>query len=139
MRSASTQIMMKMVSSQSCQSQVARYCVIGVLALAAAILSGTRLLAHDMWIEPSTYSPGTGQMVSVRFKVGQDFLGDPIPRTSTLVNQFVVDDGEGRKPVVGREGGDPAGYLRVAAPGLLIVGYRSNPSSVELTAEKFSQ
>ena len=45
----------------------------------------------------------------------------------------------GRKPVVGRDGADPAGFLRVAAPGLLVIGYRSNPSAVELTADKFNQ
>ena len=30
-------------------------------------------------------------------------------------------------------------FLRVATPGLLVVGYRSNPSSVDLTADKFNQ
>ena len=43
------------------------------------------------------------------------------------------------KPVVGRDGGDPAGFLRVATPGLLVIGYRSNPSPVELPADKFNQ
>src|SRR5262249_20864873 len=56
-----------------------------------------------------------------------------------LINQFVVEDAAGRKPVVGRDGADPAGFLRVAMPGLLVIGYRSNPSTAELTAEKFNQ
>ena len=34
---------------------------------------------------------------------------------------------------------DPAGFLRVDTPGLLVVGYRSNASAVELAAEKFNQ
>ncbi len=97
------------------------------------------LHAHDMWIEPATFSPVAGQIVSVKLRVGQDFLGDPLPRSSALINQFVVIDSEGRKPVVGREGGDPAGLLRVPSVGLLIVGYYSNSSTVELTAEKFNQ
>src|SRR5262249_11171309 len=66
-------------------------------------------------------------------------LGDPLPRDPALIQQFIVEDAEGRKPVVGRDGRDPAGFLRVASPGLLIVGYRSNPSAVELTPEKFNQ
>src|SRR5207244_3918798 len=45
----------------------------------------------------------------------------------------------GRKPVVGRDGADPAGLVRVAAPGLLIIGYRSNPSPIVLPAAKFNQ
>src|SRR5579864_4817592 len=106
---------------------------------AFAALSLTPLLAHDMWIEPTTFLPENGEIVGVKLRVGQDFLGDPLPRDPALINQFIVEDTESRKPVIGRDGRDPAGFLRVAAPGLLVVGYRSNPSSVELTAEKFNQ
>ena len=112
---------------------------LGLLVLAAAALSHVTLFAHDMWIEPATFSPESGEIVSVRLRVGQDLLGDPLPRDSRLVNQFIVEDAEGRKPVVGRDGADPAGFMRAATPGLLIVGYQSNPSAVELTAEKFNQ
>src|SRR5262245_1795361 len=103
------------------------------------VLSGVSLGAHDMWIHPTTFSPASGQIVGVRLRVGQDLLGDPVPRDPALIDQFVVEDGAGRKPLVGRDGADPAGLLRVATPGLLVVGYRSNPSPVELTAEKFNQ
>jgi uncharacterized GH25 family protein len=111
----------------------------GILVAAAVALAGAPLLAHDMWMEPSTFSPAAGDIVSVRLRVGQDLLGDPIPRDPALVNQFVFEDGSGRKPLVGRDGADPAGFLRVAAPGLVVIGYRSNPSLVELTPEKFNQ
>jgi uncharacterized GH25 family protein len=107
--------------------------------MAGIVAIGVPLFAHDMWIEPLTFSPETGQIVSVKLRVGQDLLGDPLPRDPALVNQFIVEDAEGRKPVVGRDGADPAGFLRVAVPGLLVVGYRSNPSFVELTPEKFNQ
>src|SRR5262249_49361353 len=93
----------------------------------------------DMWIHPTTFLPESGQIVGVRLRVGQDLLGDPVPRDPALIDQFIVEDAAGRKPLVGRDGADPAGFLRVAAPGLMIVGYRSNPSPVELTAEKFNQ
>jgi hypothetical protein len=92
-----------------------------------------------MWIEPATFLPESGQIVSVRLRVGQDLLGDPLPRSSELINQFIVVDPEGRKPVVGRDGRDPAGFVRVPMPGLMVVGYYSNPSSVELNAAKFNQ
>jgi uncharacterized GH25 family protein len=101
--------------------------------------SGAQVLAHDMWIEPTTFSPPPGEIVGVRLRVGQDMLGDPLPRDATLINQFIVEDAAGRKPVVGRDGGDPAGFVRAAMPGLLIIGYRSNPSPIELPAEKFNQ
>jgi uncharacterized GH25 family protein len=109
------------------------------LAVAAMALSGAPLFAHDMWIEPTTFSPGPGQMLGVWLRVGQDLLGDPLPRNASLINQFVFEDAAGRKPVVGRDGADPAGFLRADKPGLLVIGYRSNPSAVELAADKFNQ
>ena len=112
---------------------------LGGLVMTALALSCAPLLAHDMWIEPTTFSPESGEIVGVRLRVGQDLLGDPLARDSALVNQFVVEDAAGRKPVVGRDGTDPAGFVRVATPGLLVIGYRSNPSAIELAPEKFNQ
>jgi uncharacterized GH25 family protein len=97
------------------------------------------LLAHDMWIEPTTFAPESGDIVGLKLKVGQDLLGDPLARDSQLINQFIVEDSAGRKPVVGRDGGNPAGFIRASDPGVLVVGYHSNPSTVEETAEKFNQ
>ena len=101
---------------------------LAVPVVAAIALSRAPLFAHDMWIVPTTFSPEPGEIV-----------GDPLPRDPALVNQFVVEDAAGRKPVYGRNGADPAGLLRVAMPGLLVIGYRSNPSAIELAADKFNQ
>ena len=110
-----------------------------LILLTAVILWSVPLAAHDMWIEPATFAPEVGQVVSVRLRVGQDLLGDPLLLDPSLVNQFVVKDADGLRPVVRRDGGDPAGLLRVAAPGLLVIGYRSNPSAIEMAADKFNQ
>ena len=103
------------------------------------VLCRAPLFAHDMWIEPRPFRPATGEIVSVRLRVGQDLLGDPLPLDPALVNQFVVKDVAGRRPVVRRDGADPAGLVRVATPGLLVIGYGSNPSALELPAPKFDQ
>jgi uncharacterized GH25 family protein len=108
-------------------------------ALATIVLFAVPVFAHDMWIEPTTFSPLSGEIVGARLLVGQGMLGDPLPRTTSLINQFVVEDASGRKPLVGRDGGNPAGYLRVNNPGMSVVGYFSNPSTVDETAEKFNQ
>ena len=111
-----------------------------VLVVAAIALTGAPLAAHDMWIEPTTFSPETGKIIGLKLRVGQDLLGDPLAYDPALINQFVFEDATGRKAVVGgRSGADPAGLLRVATPGLVVVGYHSNPSAVELTPEKFNQ
>lgn len=107
--------------------------------MTAIVLCRATLFAHDMWIEPRPFRPATGDIVSVRLRVGQDLLGDPLPLDPALVNQFVVEDRAGRRPVVRREGADPAGLVRVATPGLLVIGYGSNPSPLELPAPKFDQ
>ena len=105
----------------------------------ALLLTCLPLLAHDMWIEPTTFFPGTGEIVAVKLRVGQDLLGDPLPLNPALVNQFVVQDAAGRRPVVSRNGGDPAGLVRVAENGVLVIGYSSNPSALEQPADKFNQ
>jgi uncharacterized GH25 family protein len=110
-----------------------------VLIGVAVALSSAPVMAHDMWIEPTTFSPLPGQIVGVRLRVGQDLLGDPLPLDPALVNQFVMENGEGQQPVVRRAGADPAGLVRVAVPGVTVIGYRSNPSATELAAEKFNQ
>ena len=113
---------------------------LGRLAVAVVVLSvAPRLFAHDLWIEPSTFFPEPGTIVGLRLRVGENLLGDPLPRDPSLINQFVFEDASGRKPVVGRDGADPAGFLRAATPGMLVVGYHSNPSAIEQTAEKFNR
>jgi len=109
------------------------------LVAAALALSAGPLAAHDMWIEPTSFLPDAGKIIGVRLRVGQDFLGDPLPRDPALIEQFISVDSTGRKPVYGRDGADPAGLLRVAEPGLSILGYQSRPKPIVLPAATFNQ
>ena len=103
-----------------------------------AMLHGAPLLAHDLWIEPATFQPQPGQPVGLRLRVGQALQGDPLPLVAARVRQFMVVDAAGRRSGVGAgHGAEPAGLLRVTAPGLHIVGYHSLASAVELAADKF--
>ena len=102
-----------------------------------ALLAGAApLLAHDLWIEPTSFSPKAGQVVGVKLRVGMNLAGEPVPRYASLIRQFVVAKDSDRKPVPGREGADPAGYIRAGQGQVL--GYFSNPSRIELPAEKFN-
>jgi uncharacterized GH25 family protein len=109
------------------------------LLVSLLTLSTVSLFAHDMWIEPTAFLPDAGRIIGLRLRVGQDFLGDPLPYNSALIDQFIGVDSTGRKPVVGHDGNDPAGLIRVAGAGMLIIGYNSNPSPVVLPAGKFNQ
>src|SRR4051812_17198272 len=115
----------------------------GVRRLLAAIVmtaaaGSVPLVAHDMWIEPTTFSPAAGDIIGARLRIGQDMIGDPLPRDASLINQFIAADTKGRRELVGRNGADPAGLGRISEPGLLVIGYFSHPSRVELPAEKFA-
>ena len=84
-----------------------------VLGLFASVLAASiPLSAHDFWIEPTGFTADLGRIVGVKLRVGQDFHGDPVPRGDALIGDFVVVDAAGRRPVVGRDGSDPAGLLR---------------------------
>ncbi|HVR39517.1 MAG TPA: DUF4198 domain-containing protein [Thermoanaerobaculia bacterium] len=109
------------------------------LLTALLLLAATGVPAHDFWIEPSTFRPTPGTTVAASLRVGVDFAGDPVPRSTQLFETFVARDAKGTKDVVGFEGRDPAGYVRVENPGVTIVGYRSKANPLELPAEKFEQ
>ena len=105
-----------------------------VTVLCAAALPAA---AHDFWIEPSTFKPAVGETVLASLRVGQDFLGDPVPRSTPVIESFIVRDAKGEHPVTGFENQDPAGYLRLDSAGAAIIGYRSKPYPLQLAAAKF--
>ena len=94
---------------------------------------------HDFWIEPSTFHPAVGDTVSFGLRVGQDFLGDPVARSQSLIDTFVARDSKAQHPVGGFENQDPAGYIKVARGGVTTVAYRSKANPLELPAGKFNQ
>lgn len=104
-----------------------------------ALLLPCTASAHDFWIEPATFRPAVGALVPMSLRVGQDFIGDPVPRDPSVIERFVARMGADEKPIAGFEGRDPAGLLRVEAPGAIVVGFRSRPTPLELPAEKFDE
>lgn len=130
----------------------ATFVVMVVVMLGATVAPAA---AHDFWIAPSAFHPRLGSLVGLRLLVGQDMIGDPVPREPSSVERFVVAavgagndvaaagaDAGGRtrvKPVPGRDGGDPAGIFKVEAAGLLVAGYQSQPRALELPPGKFAE
>lgn len=107
--------------------------------LFTALLAPAILSAHDFWIEPSSFRPAVGETVTVALRVGQDFLGDPVPRTARLIETFVVRDAQKQWAVNGFENQDPAGLFRIERNGVAVVAYRSKANPLELTPEKFAE
>ena len=46
------------------------------LLMSAFLLTTLPLPAHDMWIEPATFFPISGDIIALKLRVGQDLLGD---------------------------------------------------------------
>ena len=121
------------------RTRSSRSCVVPGLVIVAALAMTQRSSAHDLWIEPSAYTPAPGRIVGVRLRVGQDFIGDPVARDPALIERFVSVTPAATTPVPGQDGNDPAGLIRPTADGLVILAYSSKPFPIVLPPEKFAQ
>jgi hypothetical protein len=109
------------------------------VAVIAILAVSSNAAAHDFWIEPSTFHPAPGSILALRLRVGQGYIGDPVPRNGALIDRFVAIGSGKASEVIGHDGGDPAGWVRIDRPGLYVIGYRSKPSLVELKPDKLEQ
>lgn len=108
------------------------------LTFIIAFIAGTAF-AHDFWIEPSTFRPQVGTTLLTTLRVGQEFVGDPVARDSSMIEKFIFRDGLGEHEVLGIERRDPAGFFAVERPGLAVIGYRSRTKYLEMPPDKFEQ
>jgi uncharacterized GH25 family protein len=108
------------------------------LSLALALVLCPRLAsAHDFWIEPSTFRPPRGAVVTATLRVGEKLQGEPVPRMPIFIDRFVLKSKSGEAPLAGITGEDPAGSVPVRDAGLQWIGYQSNAYPVTLEARKF--
>jgi uncharacterized GH25 family protein len=98
-----------------------------------------RVLAHDFWIEPSSFHPAVGSELAISLRVGEHFRGDPVPRADRLIARFVLSSAAGETPIGGLPATDPAGFVRISSPGFFLIGYRSNRTPITLEPEKFEK
>ena len=108
------------------------------ILVVAALAFARALHAHDFWIEPSTFHPAHGQTVALALRVGQDYVGDAVPRTSDNIANFTVRQGRGTpQDIPGIEREDPAGFFTADASTTAVVAYASVPSPIEMEPAKF--
>jgi len=107
------------------------------LVLAVALVSSP-VLAHDFWIEPSAYTPGAGELVHLKLRVGEHLGGGTLPRDEERIESFTAFQAGSGTPVLGIDGSETAGILRPSAPGAVVVAYRSLPSAITLDAAEFA-
>ena len=109
-----------------------------LVAAVLVVLAVSSAFAHDFWIVPSSFHPAPGLLVSARLFVGVGWEGDLVPRDSARIVKFVLVGPKGEQPLVGVDGSDPSGFGRPDEPGLQFMEYWSNPSVVDLGADKIA-
>jgi len=94
--------------------------------------------AHDFWILPVSFRPQTGVVLQVHLRVGMNLAGEPVQRDDARIARFVLLDAGGSfQPVVGLDGQEPAGMVRILGQGPQILAYESTPAPITLEAAKF--
>lgn len=121
--------------SRSAQSRPA----IGLLTFLVMAGAAQAALAHDFWIEPSSYHPPVASSVQLALRVGEDFSGRPVLRSQDGIERFVVSGPRGERTVTGLEARDPAGFVRIDAPGVYVAGYQSRRWPITLVADRFER
>lgn len=104
----------------------------------AALLLAAPIAAHEFWIELSPARPAAGELLKLDLRVGERFLGEPVARDERRIVLFAATGPDGNSvDVPGREGQAPAGFLRLAQPGVHALAYVSNDAYLELPADQF--
>jgi uncharacterized GH25 family protein len=107
--------------------------------LLGLLLCSPGLQAHDFWIEPSSFRPGSGEKVAIRLRVGEHLQGDPVPRNPGRIERFAAVGPAGEAEVAGVPGSDPAGWASPASSGLHWIVYDSNHAPLEQAGPKFDR
>src|SRR5262245_32992909 len=112
------------------------------IALRAALLAVTlaqsmAASAHEFWLEPTAFTTPAGTPIGVFVCNGSGYEGWSLPRDSRRIEEFVAVGADGSHPVVGMDGSDPAGLVRLTAPGGYVIAFQSNRAMTVQTDLKF--
>ena len=112
--------------------------LIALTAVLVALLSASGpAVAHDYWIEPSTFRLDPGDRVLFFLRVGEHFSGRPATVSIDRTVRFQIDNFSRRFDVLPLQH-DPAGMARLQESGLQIVSFENTPAYLELPAERFN-
>jgi uncharacterized GH25 family protein len=103
----------------------------------AALGLVTAAAGHVFWLQPSEFHAKAGELVKLRFRVGDQFPGDVVPRDDARIVKFVWSGPEGERDVVGRDADEVAGIARFKEAGAYVFGYQCSPTAIMLESGKF--
>ncbi len=96
----------------------------------AAVLLGFLVVArpavaHEFWLDALDYTLDVGQELQVDIRVGQDFKGNKYSFNPNQFYDFSATDMDGKAPIDGRIGDQPAVAMTPANEGLLVLNHFS--------------
>lgn len=111
-----------------------------MLAVLLSVLLVGRAAAHDFWIEPTRFLPAPGAAVGIGLRVGEEFVGDAVPRRSNVLAQFTFHPGGGGPPtpITGTDGMSPAGFVLGDGRQTALIAYAGGGGQVEMPADRFT-
>lgn len=94
----------------------------------AAVLVGfvaavTPAAAHEFWLDAQDYTLDIGQELRVDIRVGQDFKGNKYSFNPNQFYDFSATDVDGKTPIDGRIGDQPAVGMTPVNEGLLVLNH----------------
>lgn len=91
------------------------------LLTAFCLLAAPAATAHEFWLSPETYRIEPGETIDVRLRVGEKLKGPSYVYRESSFERFDVISPQGRAPVEGRIGDDPALSAVMEGEGLVVV------------------
>ena len=100
-----------------------------VLALVASLFAGP-LAAHEVWIDAQEWQVAPSDIFKANLRNGELFEGIPLGWFPPRIKRAMVMSRGQVIDLQGRAGDMPAFNIKVAEPGLNVVGYESTPSAL---------
>ena len=96
--------------------------------------------AHEFWMLPAAFAVPPGGLASLSLSVGQDFAGDPVAFSRPLVAHLrhLARDTDADLRLLTPAGPAAALSLRLARAGTHVIALDTQPSAIELPADKFN-
>lgn len=108
--------------------------------LTASASPFTRVIAHEYWLTPSSYSASPGQTVSVQAFVGSDFKGELRPFAATRTVRLEIQGRERKDIRSNAINGDlNLANLMIEEDGGVVVAFETNFVPITLPAEQFDE
>ena len=118
--------------------RLVRHLVAG-LSVAALAAWSAATVAHEFWIEPSSFQLRPEERVDLRLCIGDGGDAWPVARDASRIETFASIGPGGRVSVPGLHGSDPAGVARFTATGGYVVAYETNHARTSQTAAQFDE